>query len=339
MLSGNQFVLQKRVRGYTGHEHLNYFGFINMNGRMYGYSSGRMFSPDNYVQAPDFTQSYNRYSYCWNNPLKYTDPSGEFFLPLLLLFTDTGYELQKSISPVAVKVDVHIGSDQTGIGANVSVGVPKMLPISYRAEVGATYYSNYYGQSGWETRYGGEYTLNFYGTPLPRINISGTHYSFNGYEQTVNQITIGGPLVNLKYENDFMFNLSIPGIPTADNGDRYRSAAGELNVGPLSLGFKFFTGDPGLDINDRKVNYDKGGLYGQYEANNEKGYNPDKYRAGIGYVGIGGFRFGKNSEQFRNSIQNQLIHDKVSHSPHFRVIPSIPDRWYWGWGSTGNGLW
>ena len=36
---------------YTGHEHLNYFGFINMNGRMYGYSSGRMFSPDNYVRT------------------------------------------------------------------------------------------------------------------------------------------------------------------------------------------------------------------------------------------------------------------------------------------------
>ena len=28
------------------------------------------------VQAPGFTQSYNRYSYCWNNPLKYADPGG-----------------------------------------------------------------------------------------------------------------------------------------------------------------------------------------------------------------------------------------------------------------------
>ena len=39
---------------------------------------GRMLSPDNYVQASDFTQSYNRYAYCWNNPLKYTDPSGDW---------------------------------------------------------------------------------------------------------------------------------------------------------------------------------------------------------------------------------------------------------------------
>jgi hypothetical protein len=31
------------------------------------------------VQAAGFSQSYNRYSYCLNNPLKYTDPSGYVF--------------------------------------------------------------------------------------------------------------------------------------------------------------------------------------------------------------------------------------------------------------------
>lgn len=66
-------------RGYTGHEMLNEFGIINMNGRLYDPVLGRFFSPDNYVQLPDFSQSYNRYSYCLNNPLKYTDPSGELF--------------------------------------------------------------------------------------------------------------------------------------------------------------------------------------------------------------------------------------------------------------------
>ncbi|MCQ2291669.1 MAG: hypothetical protein MJZ39_00720 [Bacteroidales bacterium] len=35
---------------------------------------------DNFVQAPEFTQSYNRYSYCLNNPLQYVDPSGESFI-------------------------------------------------------------------------------------------------------------------------------------------------------------------------------------------------------------------------------------------------------------------
>lgn len=66
-------------RGYTGHEMLNEFGIINMNGRLYDPILGRFFSPDNYVQLPENSQSYNRYSYCLNNPLKYTDPTGEFF--------------------------------------------------------------------------------------------------------------------------------------------------------------------------------------------------------------------------------------------------------------------
>jgi hypothetical protein len=39
----------------------------------------RFLSPDNYVQQPDNTQNFNRYSYCLNNPLLYTDPTGNKF--------------------------------------------------------------------------------------------------------------------------------------------------------------------------------------------------------------------------------------------------------------------
>lgn len=73
-------------RGYTGHEMINEFGIINMNGRIYDPELGRFFSPDNYVQAPDNSQSYNRYAYCLNNPLKYTDPSGDIWLALGAVF-------------------------------------------------------------------------------------------------------------------------------------------------------------------------------------------------------------------------------------------------------------
>jgi RHS repeat-associated protein len=69
------------TRGFTGHEHLDdYFGLINMNARLYDPALGRFISLDPYVQIPDFTQSFNRYSYVLNNPLVYTDPSGEFFI-------------------------------------------------------------------------------------------------------------------------------------------------------------------------------------------------------------------------------------------------------------------
>ena len=67
------------IRGYTGHEMLQEFNLINMNGRVYDPQICRFLSPDNYVQEPVNSQSFNRYSYCLNNPLKYNDPSGELF--------------------------------------------------------------------------------------------------------------------------------------------------------------------------------------------------------------------------------------------------------------------
>jgi RHS repeat-associated protein len=66
------------TRGYTGHEHLSQFGLINMNGRLYDPILGRMLSPDNYTQGG--SQGYNRYTYALNNPLKYTDPSGQVII-------------------------------------------------------------------------------------------------------------------------------------------------------------------------------------------------------------------------------------------------------------------
>ena len=65
-------------RGYTGHEHLPMFGLVNMNARLYDPVLGRFLAPDPYVQASDFSQSYNRYGYCMNNPMKYVDEDGEF---------------------------------------------------------------------------------------------------------------------------------------------------------------------------------------------------------------------------------------------------------------------
>ena len=78
---GQQNVITNTIgfhRGYTGHEMMLEFGLINMNGRLYDPLLGRFLSPDNYVQLPDFSQNFNRYSYCLNNPLIYKDDNGEF---------------------------------------------------------------------------------------------------------------------------------------------------------------------------------------------------------------------------------------------------------------------
>ena len=63
-------------RGFTGHEQLDHLDLVHMNGRIYDPIIGRMISPDPLIQAPENLQSFNRYSYVWNNPLTNTDPSG-----------------------------------------------------------------------------------------------------------------------------------------------------------------------------------------------------------------------------------------------------------------------
>jgi len=69
-------------RGYTGHEHLLDVHVVNMNGRLYDPLVGRMFSPDPIVADNTNSQAYNKYSYVNNNPLKYSDPSGN--IPILI---------------------------------------------------------------------------------------------------------------------------------------------------------------------------------------------------------------------------------------------------------------
>jgi len=64
------------TQGYTGHEMAESVGIIHMNGRIYDPQLGRFLQADPFVQSPGDLQSWNRYSYGFNNPLYYTDPSG-----------------------------------------------------------------------------------------------------------------------------------------------------------------------------------------------------------------------------------------------------------------------
>ena len=63
-------------RGFTGHEHLDEFRLINMNGRLYDPLTGRFLNSDPVIDNTGGAQGLNSYSYVLNNPLKYIDPSG-----------------------------------------------------------------------------------------------------------------------------------------------------------------------------------------------------------------------------------------------------------------------
>jgi RHS repeat-associated protein len=51
-------------------------GLVNLTGRIYDPAQRRFLSPDPFVPRPLNAQSYNRYSYVYNDPLNRIDPSG-----------------------------------------------------------------------------------------------------------------------------------------------------------------------------------------------------------------------------------------------------------------------
>jgi len=168
-------------RGYIGHEHLDAFGIINMNGRVYDPLTAQFFSPDPYVQAPGNWVNYNRYGYCLGNPLKYTDPSGEFFF----LIPYIGWSKSGGLS----------------IGLTAIVGIPGIISAQasvgyssksndFSATVGATalfntVYLSYSSQSGFSTGWsvglspqmGFPISTNFFSVGA---NYSITHDSWSG---------------------------------------------------------------------------------------------------------------------------------------------------------------
>jgi RHS repeat-associated protein len=125
------------ARGFTAHEWLPWFNLYNMNGRLYDPVVGRFLSPDNYVQMPDFSQNFNRYSYALNNPLVYTDPTGEkwrwgnpfyHFDRLAQKFMDW---VNKKLEPVSDAM-VEAGIPDFGVGVSVNGNGNVNVSCSYR---------------------------------------------------------------------------------------------------------------------------------------------------------------------------------------------------------------
>jgi RHS repeat-associated protein len=66
-----------------------------LGARYYELTVGRFISPDTIISDPANPQSFNRYSYCLNNSLKYTDPTGH---DQIITATGTSVNVQEGYS-------------------------------------------------------------------------------------------------------------------------------------------------------------------------------------------------------------------------------------------------
>ncbi len=164
-------------RGYTGHEHIDAFDLINMNGRAYDPLVGAFLSPDPYVQAPDMPQNLNRYAYCLNNPLKYSDPSGEFIH--LIAGAVLGGFMNWMMGGCQFNLDglaqFGIGAIAGAAGAGVGVGIKT-------ASAGASFWAGFVGSPmGINTILQVGYTSSFFNGAISGAGAGFTSGSISGF--------------------------------------------------------------------------------------------------------------------------------------------------------------
>ena len=111
-------------RGFTNHEHIDELGLIHMNGRVYDPTIGRVMSADFVNQDPMDLQAYNRYAYVRNNPLMYTDPSGQWFFGLSAFQFVAAVIVGSEVAHQAGIIDTSTTRTIQGIAVAAALGSP-----------------------------------------------------------------------------------------------------------------------------------------------------------------------------------------------------------------------
>ncbi|WP_267898804.1 RHS repeat-associated core domain-containing protein [Sorangium cellulosum] len=108
--------------GFTGHEHDDELGWIDMQGRVYDPSLRRFLTSDPVIASPLTVQGYNPYAYVLNDPLNLRDPTG---------FEPCNGENCTPVTPVTIAPPAGVAIDGEGTGTkevNVFEDGAELLP-------------------------------------------------------------------------------------------------------------------------------------------------------------------------------------------------------------------
>jgi RHS repeat-associated protein len=138
---------------YTGQEEDGETGLYFYNARYYDPVLARFISPDSVVPDLGNPQAFNRYSYVYNNPLIYTDPTGHCpvcFIAAGIVMGALSAGVQSDWNMEAMIVGGAIGGISGGAGAAVSSAVGGGIIGGFYGGmaggmVGGGIYSAYYG--------------------------------------------------------------------------------------------------------------------------------------------------------------------------------------------------
>lgn len=151
-------------RGFTGHEMLDRLDLVHMNGRVYDPQVARFMSADPIIQDPEHSQSYNRYTYVWNNPTNLTDPTGfeanELEDKRTRQLNEEAERRRKSFDPTGWRVGSD-GSKSTDTGGGNGAKTPKVSSANSVVKAGVDGTRNFldggYGEKTSQAIANGEY--------------------------------------------------------------------------------------------------------------------------------------------------------------------------------------
>ncbi|MCE6993048.1 polymorphic toxin type 23 domain-containing protein [Dyadobacter sp. CY323] len=337
-------------RGFTGHEHLTNFNLINMNGRMYDPVVGRVLSVDNYVQDAYSTQGYNRYSYANNNPLKYTDPSGEIFKMAYfsMAFTaDFASNLLNGVShpgKVAYRnasnatnamsnslqfqvynngtSSVSVGVDPLGLGVSASV-YQTQGNVTTGVNVGVNI-SGTFSVNGSTSVSAGNWNISVGGGGGNNHSAYGGSISYKGYGAGYYQTRYGGDtgpdgISNSQVVGGASLSLGKVSIRIENDffafnhQDRWRSNALEIGIGDFVIGTRLYNNDPNTEGLGTENSTDR---LGHFNKDGRGAWiNGQTYSAPL-WVG---HRFGNTIE--RIGYSHPLFQDRTQNFIHLRFPP------------------
>jgi RHS repeat-associated protein len=110
-------------RGFTGHEHDDELGYVNMKGRIYDPVTASFLSPDPIIPKLGWAHAFHPYMYVLNNPVNLNDPTG--FEP-----ADAGAPPESGSSGVPAPVGAVYEGTEFTIESVTEEGVPYDVTLS-----------------------------------------------------------------------------------------------------------------------------------------------------------------------------------------------------------------
>jgi RHS repeat-associated protein len=281
---------------------------IEAQARYYDPQEGRFITPDPVLQSPYDPQTLNRYAYCRNNPLIYTDPSGHSFFSDIFHGNPLDLAL-RAINPIAWITSTPMGWSFTAAHpqemAAVGLGIATAGVGSIASGAGYGFLSGtadaalqgeIMGGSLSEATGGNAFTGAWQGGLQAGLTYGIDKGPFNGLERVGIKGALGG------------------GMATLDGGSFTRGYAYSAAFASLEEGYRYYAGQAAAGSGGKELPLDNDGAH-SYQPN-ALGQPPDGndvsgYNRAANYPGecVQGSVCGMRINSFPGGRATSVFHD------------------------------